>query len=391
MNRPFCYTKADMRKSSVFAAPIPVAAFISAVLAKPALAQGLEGYEEPNLQIKIPNVDFSNVTVSDDGTKITVPYLANYITGIYSYAIGIATVVAAVMAVIGGFQYLTAGGDAGRVKAAKERITDAIAGVILTLGAFALLNTVSPSLVRQTGLEIPVVKALPVIGALELAEDPADNVAPTSGGRIGNFAYCRSVDECAMKCIEDEDNFPKDFGDNVAPDDMKTIPSTVGLVGNGKLASEITVSGLIAAGKIADATGTGYRIFVRGGYRPFSQQLRSVCNMIKNGDTATLGSSVAWPGSSIHGTGNAVDIELHDKVTGKIVVGALSCSRQNATGESALATPEMAKLFAEIMAKAGASRYSNEVWHFEFGTVTKPCRCKGSACPTPPMTCKGNC
>jgi hypothetical protein len=79
--------------------------------------------------------------------------IADYIQTVYDLAIGLAAALAAVMMMIGGFQYLTAG-DSGRVSDAKERIQGALVGLVLAMGAYTILNTVNPQLVN---LELPLI------------------------------------------------------------------------------------------------------------------------------------------------------------------------------------------------------------------------------------------
>lgn len=76
-----------------------------------------------------------------------VQNLAEYIGIIYRWLIGIAGIVAGVFIMIGGFQYLIAGGEPSKISAAKERIVNALIGLALALGAFVILNTINPSLI----------------------------------------------------------------------------------------------------------------------------------------------------------------------------------------------------------------------------------------------------
>jgi hypothetical protein len=77
----------------------------------------------------------------------TVKGVTDYIRRIYTFAISIVGMVAAAMMIIGGFQYLTSAGDAGKIGAAKKRITDALIGLVLALGSYALLRSLNPDLV----------------------------------------------------------------------------------------------------------------------------------------------------------------------------------------------------------------------------------------------------
>ncbi|HSD12472.1 MAG TPA: hypothetical protein VLC10_02840, partial [Patescibacteria group bacterium] len=76
----------------------------------------------PRLSIDIPGLTFQRI--DSVGAYIDVPWISNYISAVYSYAVGVAGLLAGVMFVIGGFQYLTAGGDASRVSQGRDRITN---------------------------------------------------------------------------------------------------------------------------------------------------------------------------------------------------------------------------------------------------------------------------
>ncbi len=86
--------------------------------------------------------------------------LASYIGVMYQFLISIIGLLAALMMIIGGFQYLTSAGDSGKIKNAKKRITDALIGLTLALSAYALLNTINPALLEFK----PLSPQLSVIG-----------------------------------------------------------------------------------------------------------------------------------------------------------------------------------------------------------------------------------
>lgn len=107
---------------------------------------------EANLEIPIPFVDLSAPV--RDGEHITVPFLAQYISGVYRFLISIVGVVAGVFLLIGGFQYATAGGDKTRVESGKKRITNAMMGLILAFGSYIILYTINPKLLEFEDLEL---------------------------------------------------------------------------------------------------------------------------------------------------------------------------------------------------------------------------------------------
>ncbi len=124
-----------------------------------ALADSTETFA-PSLTIPIPNVSLSGIKTSSTSGYVDIPWMAEYITGVYKYSVYLAGLLATVMFMVGGFQYLTAGGDASRVSAGKKRATDAIVGMLLVLGAYAILNTVNPGLVSVTALRVPLLEGV---------------------------------------------------------------------------------------------------------------------------------------------------------------------------------------------------------------------------------------
>ena len=58
-------------------------------------------------------------------------------------ALGLAGIVLFVMLLIGGFRYITAGGDPKGIEGAKKTLTFAIAGMVLVALSFLLLNFIA--------------------------------------------------------------------------------------------------------------------------------------------------------------------------------------------------------------------------------------------------------
>jgi hypothetical protein len=87
------------------------------------------------------------LTSSTDGSLDVTNGFGDYATGMIRIFIGLLGVLAVVMIVFGGIQYMLAssGGEKG---AGKERITNAIFGLILALSSYMILNTINPNLVN---------------------------------------------------------------------------------------------------------------------------------------------------------------------------------------------------------------------------------------------------
>lgn len=74
--------------------------------------------------------------------------LSNYLNTMIKIIIGLAAVLSVVMIVVGGIEYMTS--ELAHTKeAGKEKITQAILGLILALGAYTLLFTINPDLLKS--------------------------------------------------------------------------------------------------------------------------------------------------------------------------------------------------------------------------------------------------
>lgn len=72
---------------------------------------------------------------------------ANYLPGIVQLIIGIAGALAVIMIMIGGIEYITSATGMGKSNG-KDRIFNAVIGFVLVIGAYTILNTINPSLVK---------------------------------------------------------------------------------------------------------------------------------------------------------------------------------------------------------------------------------------------------
>ncbi len=169
---------------------------------------------------------------SPPAVKLNVPLaglneitgLQNYIAIIYKFLIGSAGILAGIMIVIAGFEWLTAAGDSGKIKHARERITKALIGLVLALGSYTILYTINPALLSLQLAPIKILReeAIPAkserctIGLSELtatANGPADRAACAlqCGGADKIIAYqvengagcCSCKNPCAALAARD--------------------------------------------------------------------------------------------------------------------------------------------------------------------------------------------
>lgn len=114
----------------------------------------------PKLNVDIPGLTLTPSLTYKEGEKIAIPFLAQYIAGLYRYLLGIVVITAAVMIVYGGFKYILAASSSS-VKSGKETITDALIGLGIAFGAYAIFATINPGLVALYDVELQSVKKNP--------------------------------------------------------------------------------------------------------------------------------------------------------------------------------------------------------------------------------------
>ena len=98
-----------------------------------------------------------NYTPSIRIGSATIKNLGDYISQIYTYSLGFVAMLAVIMLMVGGLQWVMARGGPG-VGAAKKRIGNAILGVVILSAAYLILNTISPAIVKLSLPRIPKIK-----------------------------------------------------------------------------------------------------------------------------------------------------------------------------------------------------------------------------------------
>ena len=150
---------------------------------------------QPALSVPIPPVILRKPRTLTIGETdyIDIPWIADYIAGAFRYGVSIGGVLAVVMMMIGGFRYVTAGGDTSRVMKAKECIGDAVLGLSILLGSFLILNTINPDLVFLPAIRVVYIKADPFENPDPIPPFPEGTAVPaTTDGSDGVplFSQC---------------------------------------------------------------------------------------------------------------------------------------------------------------------------------------------------------
>ena len=169
-------------------------------LALPALALKKNA---PTLIINIPTVKLTELGQS--GQYITIPWIAQYLVGIYQYAIYAAAVLAVIMMMWGGFQWLTSAGDASKVGAAKKRLENAAIGLMILMSAYVIFTMVNPAMTALMPLKVETVqKQLLPPGKKPIPSSVMSSLAATGHGatpqRVPLTASSSSCDPCVTSC-----------------------------------------------------------------------------------------------------------------------------------------------------------------------------------------------
>jgi hypothetical protein len=133
----------------------------------------------PTLNVPIPDLTFSPIL--DDGNALTISFIGEYISGLYKYLLGVATLIAIVMIMIGGLQY-TFAASGGEVGKAKKRITDAATGLVLLLSVYMILYAVNPQLV---GLGPITLENIQYVDLVNNSGDSGGNITTENLNELG--------------------------------------------------------------------------------------------------------------------------------------------------------------------------------------------------------------
>ncbi|HET8574792.1 MAG TPA: pilin [Candidatus Paceibacterota bacterium] len=126
------------------------------------------------------------------------PDLATYLGGVYVLTIGFAGILAVLMIIIGGIEYIFSAIPSAKSDA-KRRITGAVGGLILALLSWIILNTINPALL-QKGFNLT-----------DVGQSASANVATANGGTpITTQSYCTKT---SVKCFATQSDCTASTGD----------------------------------------------------------------------------------------------------------------------------------------------------------------------------------
>ena len=287
-------------------------------------------FKIPDFQIHIPGMEKLNkVECVLDGSgnyDCPVPWLGEYITGIYNYALAIAGILAALVLMAGGLIWLISGGDASKITQAKELIIGSITGLIILASSYVILIQINPNLVNFKLLSVRPINKLDFI---ENGSDSENNSAATRCFSEGNLVSINNMV-------------------NTSASDPRLIKGAADAL---KKAVDI-------------AAKNNVKLYVTSANRTYAVQKKLWDAELKkhNGDETITRKYVAHPSKCQgvcygHCASLAVDI---------CIAGSTSCNHIGGSKNANYSDANTKKLEA-IMIEAGWKRYSGEWWHFQYG------------------------
>lgn len=121
--------------------------------------------QKPSPKIKIPGLSFSDLAISgkltgdDEGnTYLDIPYIGEYVKGMYNYLILIVGVVCVARIMVAGFIYTVPDTSGEAKSSALKMITQAVIGLFLAITSYTLLYLFNPELVEFKNLRVVFVR-----------------------------------------------------------------------------------------------------------------------------------------------------------------------------------------------------------------------------------------
>ncbi len=127
----------------------------------------------PQPRINIPGLSFSGKdrlsVLSEDGDiYLSLPFLGEYISAVYRYAVIVGSILAVVMIIIAGIQWTVSGGNAEMITRARKRIGTALLGLMLLVISYTILYLVNPNLVSIRNIQLLYTKGIPLSEVVSL-------------------------------------------------------------------------------------------------------------------------------------------------------------------------------------------------------------------------------
>lgn len=155
---------------------------------------------KPVIEVNIPQLTFSDVEKNIDSEGyLHLPWIGEYIAAVYKFGLAIISIIAVVMIIIQGLRIITSGGGENK-NAGYKKILQAVIGLFIAWGSYAILYTVNPALVEFKALKVQYIEPeliSEVVSGEFLNQTSAEisaqftyNPSVTPNGQVPFFAQC---------------------------------------------------------------------------------------------------------------------------------------------------------------------------------------------------------
>ncbi len=111
----------------------------------------------PKINISIPGLDFASLSSTlDSEGYIHIPYLGQYLTAVYKFAMVAVSIVAVIMLIVIGAGAIVSGGGDKKVEGIKK-MGKVFLGLAIAWGSYAILYNINPDLVEFKALKVQYV------------------------------------------------------------------------------------------------------------------------------------------------------------------------------------------------------------------------------------------
>lgn len=158
-------------------------------------------FTPPDFQVKIPGLDKFETITCTTGKECSIPWIGQYISGIYNYALAIVGIIAAIVLMAGGLMWLISGGDASKITQAKELIIGSISGLVILIASYALLAIVNPDLVNLKPVRITPIEKIVIEGDNNSPNVQLDvaKISSTIGAKCGTDSVGQIINKAKGK------------------------------------------------------------------------------------------------------------------------------------------------------------------------------------------------
>ncbi len=137
----------------------------------------------PDWQVPIDTITLSEAkcTGPDNSGECEIPWIAEYIQGMYKYGLGIGGILAAIILMAGGVLWLVSAGDVSKITQAKDLIIGSITGLMILMGSYILLSQINPELINLRSISVRMIERIVIEADTEGTTPVALDMEGTTG------------------------------------------------------------------------------------------------------------------------------------------------------------------------------------------------------------------